>query len=269
MEQPPDHPRISKEPISMLLPVYNQAAGLETIAESWLRAFAGLDRTFEVVIVDDGSTDETPASLAKLASRHPEVRVHRHDARRGYGAALRTGLAAAIHPLVFCTACDYPYPPADIAKLLAVIDEADLVSDPVPVRLQRCDALHRLIARVVFGVAPEPRPGWRGWGPWRQALRFRFLFGLRLWDPMSAYKLFRRSVLDRIPIQSNGDFVHAELLAKANFLGCLMAEVPIGRLAGNFKGVPEPALADGSGDARRVFRRPVFAEAQKKDGAGS
>jgi glycosyltransferase involved in cell wall biosynthesis len=256
----------------MLLPVYNQAAALETIAESWVRAFSALGRAFEVVIVDDGSTDETPAVLGKLAVRHPEMRVHRHEARRGYGSGLRTGLSAATYPLIFSTACDYPYPPADIAKLLAVIDEADLVSgcrtDAVPVWLQRCDAIHRLIARVVFGVAPEPRPGWRGWGAWRQAVKLRFLFGLRLWDPMSAYKLFRRSVLDRIPIQSSGDFVHAELLAKANFLGCLMAEVPIGRLAGNFKGVPEPAFSDSTGDARRVFRRPEFAELQKK-GAGS
>ena len=85
------------------------------------------------------------------------------------------------------------------------------------------------------------------------------LFGLRVWDPDCAFKLFRRSILESIPIQSNGTFVHAELLAKANFLGCLMAEVPIGRLAGAFKGVAEPPPADGWRDARSVFRRPEFA----------
>ncbi len=242
--------------------MYNQAMGLEAIVENWLRGLARLERAFECIIVDDCSTDETAIVIAKLADRHPEVRPLRHEARHGYGAGLRTALAAAIHPLIFYTACDYPYPPADIGKLLDVIDDADLVTgsrtDPVPGWLRCLDRLHRLFARVIFGVSLEPRPGWLGRRAWRSAVRLRLLFGLRLWDPMSAYKLFRRSVLDRIPIQSSGEFVHAELLAKANFLGCLMAEVPIGRLAGNFKGVPEPPVPGSSGDARRVFRRPQF-----------
>jgi glycosyltransferase involved in cell wall biosynthesis len=263
MDQQLDRPRISNEPISVLLPVYNQVAGLETIVENWLRALARLERPVELVIVDDCCTDDTPTAIAKLAARHAEIRPLRHEVRRGYGAGLRTALAVATHPLIFCTGCDYPYPPADITKLLDVIDSADLVSgcrsDPVPAWLRRLDGFHYVFARVVFGVAPEPRPGWRGWPAWMAALKLRLLFGLRLWDPTSAYKLFRRSVLDRIPIQSNGDFVHAELMAKANFLGCLMAEVPIGRLPGNFKGVPEPPAADSAGDARRVFRRPAFA----------
>jgi glycosyltransferase involved in cell wall biosynthesis len=247
----------------VLLPVFNQAAGLETIVENWLRALAGLERPVEFIIVDDASTDESATVIAKLAAHHQEIRPLRHDVRTGFGAGLRTALAVAAHPLIFYTACDYPYAPSDVTKLLEVIDAADLVSgcrtEPVPAWLQRVDILHRLLARVAFGVSPESRPGWRGWGAWREALKLRLLFGVRVWDPTSAYKLFRRSVLDRIPIQSNGEFVHVELLAKANFLGCLMAEVPIGRLAGNFKGVPEPPATESAGDARRVFRRPVFA----------
>jgi glycosyltransferase involved in cell wall biosynthesis len=249
----------------VLLPVHNQAAGLESITENWLRALSRLERQVEFVVINDASTDDSAAIAGKLAGRHPEMRVLKHDQRQGYGAALRAGVAAASQPLVFYTACDYPYPPADLAKLLEVIDGADVVSgcrtDPVPGWLRRLGSAYRLFARVVFGVEPEPRPGWRGWPAWREALWLRLAFGLRLWDPMSAYKLFRRSVLERIPIQSNGEFVHAELLAKANFMGCLMAEVPIGRLPGNFKGIAEPPApgTEVGREARTVFRRPVFA----------
>jgi glycosyltransferase involved in cell wall biosynthesis len=249
----------------MLLPVYNQAAGLEPIAENWLRALARLDRSVELILINDASTDETATIAAKLAARHPELKVLTHEARGGFGACLRTALATSQYPLIFYTACDYPYPPADLIKLLAVIDTVDIASgcrtDPVPNWLMRLGTMYRVFARIVVGTQPESRPGWLGWRWWRQNVKLRLLFGLRLWDATSAFKLYRRSVLDRIPIQSNGDFVHAELLAKANFLGCLMIEVPIGRLAGGFRGVPEPAAPAGAKDARRVFRNPDFVKA--------
>jgi glycosyltransferase involved in cell wall biosynthesis len=245
------------------MPVYDQAAGLETIAENWLRALGRLERPFEFIIIDDGCTDETAAIAGRLAGKHSEMQVLRHEARRGYGACLKTALAHATHPLVFITACDYPYPPADISKLLAAIDDVDLVTgcrtDPVPDWLQRLGTAYRLFSRAVFGVTPDPRPGWLGRRSWWQGVNLRLGFGLRVWDVSCAFKLFRRAILDRMPIQSNGQFVHAELLAKANFLGCLMAEMPIGRLPGHFKGVSEPPAPNRSSDARRVFRRPEFA----------
>src|SRR5436305_1137532 len=106
MDQPTERPRLSKEPISVLLPVFNQSAGLEAIAESWLRVLAKLGRPFELIVVDDASTDESVAIAGKLAARHPDLRELRHEVRQGYGASLRTGLAAAVHPLIFYTACD-------------------------------------------------------------------------------------------------------------------------------------------------------------------
>ncbi len=198
----------------------------------------------------------------------------RHEARRGFGAALRTGLAQVQYPLVFYTACDYPYPPADLTKLLEVIDSVDLASgcrtDPVPRWMRWAGAVYRLLVRVVFGIHLDARPGWRGWDAWRRGVRLRLLFGLRLWDVPSAFKLFRRSVLERIPIQSDGQFVHAEILAKANFLGCLMAEVPIGRLPGHFRGVPEltPAGVDEATELWRVFRDPRFVHPPSPEPAG-
>jgi glycosyltransferase involved in cell wall biosynthesis len=247
----------------VLLPAFNQAAGLEPIVDNWLRALARLDRPVEVILVNDASTDDTAAVARKLAARTGNIRLLTHETRQGFGGSLRTALAAAKQPLVFYTACDYPYQPADLTKLLEVIDSADVVTgartDPIPGWLRRLDTVRRVIARVVVGTQVERRPGWRGWRAWWQTMRLRLMFGLGLWDPTSAFKLYRRSVLDCLPIQSNGDFVHAELLAKANFLGCMLAEVPIGRLGGAFRGVPEPPAAGTSADARRVFRRPEFA----------
>jgi glycosyltransferase involved in cell wall biosynthesis len=275
MFTPTDRPRISKEPISVLLPAYNQAAGLEPIAEGWLRALGRLERPFELFVIDDGSADGTPAVADGLAARHSAVRVLRHDTRRGFGACLRTGLAAAQYPLVFYTACDYPYPPTDLKKLLEAIDASDLVSGcragPVPAGMKALGRVYRFLLWVFVGLRPEPRPGWRGWREWWRGVKLRLLFGLRLWDVPSAFKLFRRTVLDRIPIQSDGEFVHAEILAKANYLGYLMCEVPIGRLAGHFRGVPEPPPpgAEFAAEVRRVFRRPEFQAKLPPDGPPS
>jgi glycosyltransferase involved in cell wall biosynthesis len=264
MNDPHERPKIAHEPISVLLPVHNQAAGLEPIANAWLRELDRLDRSYEFIIIDDASTDGTPAVLERITAAKGTVSVLRHEARKGFGAALRTGLAAARHPLVFYTACDYPYPPADLRKLLGVIDSADIAvgvrTDAVPNWMRHVGRVYRLLVRIVLGIHREPLVGWRGWAEWRRAVWLRLLFGLRLADVSSAFKLFRRTLFDRLPIQSDGQFVHAEIIAKATFLGCLIGEVPIGRLGGNFKGVAEtgPPGVSFTAEARRVFRNPTF-----------
>jgi glycosyltransferase involved in cell wall biosynthesis len=260
-----DRPKISGEPISVLLPAYNQAAGLAAIANRWVAELDRLDRPYELILIDDASTDGTGAIVDEFAAGKPAVRVLRHERRFGFGACLRTGVAAARHPLVFYTACDYPYVPADLRKLLGVIDAADVANgartDPMPARMRRVGAAYRLIVRVVLGIHLEPKPGWYGWPAWRRAVALRCFFGLRTHDAESAYKLFRRSVFDRLPIQSDGPFAHAEILAKANFMGCLIAEEPVGRLAGAFRGAAEasPPGVSFAAEARRVFRDPAFA----------
>jgi len=265
MNESPERPKIAHEPISVLLPAHNQAAGLEPIANAWLRELDRLDRPYEFIIIDDGSTDGTSAILERISAAKGTVSVLRHEARKGFGAALRTGLSAARHPLLFYTACDYPYPPADLKKLLGVIDSADIAvgvrTDPVPNWMRQVGRVFRLLVRIVLGIHREPLAGWRGWSEWRRAVWLRLLFGLKLADVSSAFKLFRRTVFDRLPIQSDGQLVHSEIIAKATFLGCLIGEVPIGRLGGNFKGVTEanPPGVSYAAEARRVFRNPTFA----------
>jgi glycosyltransferase involved in cell wall biosynthesis len=272
------------EGLSVLLPVCNQAANLERALTSWLAVLERLGRDYELLVVDDGSSDDTKALLLGgngkpgLRERLRHVDVLEHDKRRGYGASTRTGLAVARYPLIFCTGCDYPYNPADLKALLKRIDERDpetgaqidvvngyRTGQPVTGWRKRAGALWRLLLRLALNMHALPRPGWLGRSAHHYALLVRCLFGPRVGDVDSRFKLFRKRIFERIPIQSDGDFVHAEILAKANFLGCLMDELPIAERPGPFPAQPEPpAPTSRWSELRRVFVAPAFGNAGAK-----
>ena len=111
MPDPCERPPIAGAPLSALLLAYNEGPPFEEVVTAWIASLNGLDREYEILLVNDGSTDETGAWADALAGRYTRLQVLHHDRRRGLGAALRTGLAAAKHPLVFYTTCDRQYEP--------------------------------------------------------------------------------------------------------------------------------------------------------------
>src|SRR5438094_2136039 len=121
-------PPIATEPLSVVLPAHNAAADVEEVVRSWVAVGDELKRSCEILIVDDGSTDDTVTRADNLALQFPELHVLRHATRRGLGAALRTGIAAAKHPLLFYTLGNKQYQPADLKRLLEHIDKADVVT---------------------------------------------------------------------------------------------------------------------------------------------
>jgi dolichol-phosphate mannosyltransferase len=195
-------------------------------------------REYEVIIADATGTDG--AAAGALAEQHASLRVVHLPGKQGIGAALRAGLATARMPLVCYTLGDERYGAADLDKFLKWIDHADLVAG--------------------YRVAPEGRVR-RGWGERWLAWLVRGLFAVRLRDPQCWYLLARREVFSRIPIQSDGQFAHAEVLAKANFLGKMMTEVGVtyrprpGEDQDNTLGAAWPELV-------RVFRKPDFGPAK-------
>jgi glycosyltransferase involved in cell wall biosynthesis len=237
MSDPFERSPIAQAPLSIVLPAYNVETSLEKVLRNWAAYVDTLGREYEILVVDDGSTDRTRESAGTLVAQYPRFRLMRHPAPQGVGAALRTGLGAAQFPLLVCGPCSTAYHPADLGRLLELIDKVDLVSGYRVGQSRRERSLWKAYAR-------------RGW--------LRFLFGLRLKDVDCPFKLFRRSIFARIPIQSDGPFVHAEILATANFLGCLMTEVPV-RYEPNRVDDGQPAShAAWRKDASRVFFRPDF-----------
>ena len=266
------------EGLSFLLPVYNQAGNIERIVAAWSVLLEKLNRPYELLLIDDGSIDATRQLIdgeddkLGLLARIPHLKTITHLQRGGFGACIRDGLAASQYPLIFYTGCDHAYNPADLKTLLHRIAESDSElgrkidvvngyrsGTPVTGWRKWWGKAWRFFLRIALGVPVPPLPSWLGTKAHRYRLLIRALFGVRVGDIDSKFKLIRRRLFDRIPIQSDGDFVHAEILAKANFLGCLMDELPIAQRPGPFQAHAEqPAPVPLGKELRRVFFHPNF-----------
>ncbi|HYN70146.1 MAG TPA: glycosyltransferase family 2 protein [Candidatus Eisenbacteria bacterium] len=215
--------------LSYFFPAHNEAANLRGLVAEALAVLPQLAEQFEILIVDDGSRDDTPAIADELALAHPEVRAVHHPTNLGYGAALRSGFAASRHELLAFTDGDRQFHVSDLARLvdrLAAPDSPDIV---VGFRIQRADPAIRTIYAQVYRLAN------------------RIFFGLRTHDVDCACKLFRRDALRGIAVESGGAFFSAELLIKLQAAGRRIAEV----------GVPHYPRTAGSATGARpsvVFR---------------
>jgi glycosyltransferase involved in cell wall biosynthesis len=231
---------IATAPLSVILPAYNDEPNLRRNLAEWTKTLNELNGDYEILLVDDASTDRTPA----LATESGDSRVHAicHETRRGLGAGLRTGLEAARFPLILISTCDGRYLPADLHRFLKWIDKVDIV----------CGFRAR--------QRGEYRPTWADWVYCRLA---RIIFALRLKDPECLYLLARRSIFTRIPIQTDGPFGFTEILAKANFLGCLMHEAPVSYMpnAETEAKWSTVSLRDKLAGFRQVFSKPNFGPA--------
>ena len=201
--------------ISVVIPAFNESAGVRaalTRAATALRCHFAL---FEIVLVDDGSTDATAQEVR--AAKLPEVRLVGHTRNRGYGAALRTGFEAARFPLVAFTDADGQF---DLADLALLADDARDCPVAVGYRVNRRDPLMR---RFLAG----------GYN-----LLVRALLGTRVRDCDCALKVFRREVLPDLLPRTRRFLVNAEMLTYARQCGHAVRERPVAhlpRLAGSSK----------------------------------
>jgi glycosyltransferase involved in cell wall biosynthesis len=196
--------------LSYFFPAHNEEPNLRGLVAEALETLPGLAETFEVVIVDDGSRDETPAIADELAAAHPGiVRAVHHVTNLGYGAALLSGFRASRYDLIAFTDGDRQFQVADIRRLTERLAARDAPDAVVGYRIKRADPLMRTIYARAYRVANLV---------W---------FGLRVRDVDCACKLFRRESLEGIAVESGGAFFSAELLIKLRASGRNIVEVGV------------------------------------------
>jgi dolichol-phosphate mannosyltransferase len=208
--------------LSLVMPAYNEAAGIADAVAEAHEALAGLGYEFEILVVDDGSTDETAGCVADLTSLWPRVRLLRHPRNLGYGAALRSGFEASRFELVAFTDADGQFFLDDLEELVQLADTAHIA---VGRRVDRKD------------------PWRRRFLSWGYNLLARFVLGTGVHDCDCALKVFQRDALQYLLPDSQGFFVNSEMLCRARQLGLTVAEVGV-RHRPRRSGISKVSLAD-------------------------
>jgi hypothetical protein len=250
----PELPKIADAPLSVVLLAPHAGDPVDLAVHDWLGWLGQRPGEAEVLVV----LPDAESTSQGVASGDPRVRIVRHVAPPGNGAFLQSAAALVRYPLLLTATADRQFQPADASRLLAQIDQVHMVCGcrvaAPPFWLRALGLMKRIVTRVLLGYADEPRATWLGWpGLWRR-VSTRLIFGVKLHDAACGLRLYRTEVLQRFPIQSMGSFAHVEVAAKANHLGCWMAEVPVSWVPSDSADVD----SCWSADVKALRRRPQF-----------
>lgn len=193
--------------ISAFFPCYNDAGTIASIVELATLTLKKLTSDFEVIVVDDGSTDESREILKELASKNHYLRLVFHKKNQGYGGALISGFKNATKNLIFYTDGDFQYDVSELTKLVAKIkDNVDIVQG---YKIKRNDPWYRILIGNIynFGV--------------------KLAFGIRIKDVDCDFRLIRRRVFDKVKLKHKSGVVTVEMVKKFQDAGFKFAEVGV------------------------------------------
>ena len=194
--------------VSIVLPAHNEEGNILRTISLFESELNQLD--YEIVVVDDGSTDETARLVLERQPQNNRVQLLKHPANRGYGAALRTGFTSASGEWIFFTDSDLQFHPQDFHRLWE----------------------YRRQCNVILGYRnPRKDPTFRKINAYCWGMYVRWMFGLRVRDLNCAFKLFRGDLLHRVLLESNGAFINAELLVQLHHQNVPFCEIPVEHFA--------------------------------------
>ncbi|MFY9588786.1 MAG: glycosyltransferase family 2 protein [Actinomycetota bacterium] len=192
--------------VSFVLPAHNEEANIATAIERTRAVARRLTSSYEIIIVDDGSTDSTGTIVRAIAETDRKIRLVVHEKNRGYGEALRSGFRESRMDLVFFTDADLQFDLEELAAFLPWIDRVHVVAG---YRIDRKDKKARILAA-------------RAWN-----LIVRVMFYVPVRDIDCAFKLFRRSVFAELDLESVGAMVNTELMVRIARAGYSVVELGV------------------------------------------
>lgn len=192
--------------ITVFFPCYNEQDNITPTVKNAIDVLEKINADYEIIIVNDGSTDNTPNVAESLAADSEKVKLVNHEKNLGYGAALQTGFKAATKPLVFYTDGDGQFDISEMPSLLYLIPQYDIVSC---YRVKRKDPFIRKL------------------NAWAWTRLGCFLFKLKIRDIDCAFKLYKREIFDNIKMTSSGALIDTEILARAKRKGYTITQRPV------------------------------------------
>lgn len=192
--------------LSIVLPAFNEGQNIDRAIRESVK-FANRYKDYEIIVVDDGSKDETAEKVRHFIAKNPNVRIVQHNINQGYGSAVWDGLKSARGKLIFFTDSDLQFKIKQLDLFIKKMNGGyDVV---VGYRKKRAEGLRRVINVFL----------------WQLALRV--LIGIKFKDIDCAFKLFRRKTLRGLKISSKGAMFSAELMYRIQQKGLKVAELPV------------------------------------------
>lgn len=193
--------------VSLVVPMFNEERSVGRLLDVAIPALDQHATAWEIILVDDASTDKTVALAEERVSREPRIRVLRHERNRGLGGSLRTGFEAARHDWILYSDCDLPWDFAETGRLFraAEITGADFIS------AYRHDRTGEGAVRSLYSFLYNGL--------------IHAVFGIVLRDVNFSCKLFRRALLAGLRLKSEGSFVDVELLARCAARGAAIQQI--------------------------------------------
>lgn len=195
------------ESLTVFFPCLNDGEALRKLVPAAEQAAQSLTPDYEILVIDDGSGEETKNTLKELARRYSRLRIFTNERTRGYGAALRSGFGHAGKEWIFYTDGDGQYDPSEMVRLAALArNGVDFVNG---YKTSRADAWHRIFVGGLYNFF----------------VRKFLAIGLR--DVDCDFRLMRRRIFEKIKLHSDSGAICAELAAKIARAGIRTAECPV------------------------------------------
>jgi glycosyltransferase involved in cell wall biosynthesis len=195
--------------ISVVFPLYNEEDYVARAVNAAKEALGEAAAEWEIILVDDASTDRTGELADALAREDARVSVIHNESNRALGGTLRRGYAAATKELILYSDADLPFDLKELTRAVRLLEyqQADVLA------AYRFDRTSEGLRRTVYTLA--------------YSALIRTLFRLRLRDVNFSFKLFRRSLLARMPLKSEGSFIDAEFLVRARRAGASIIQIGV------------------------------------------